>query len=149
MSVETELKQLIVKANECINSIERFDLICLKEKYQDPIIQKTLHLICILKGKAPTKRNAKELLNPLTFKLEFSKIESKTLRPESIIRAYKHLIINKDMLNDKNLRSNYPTIIKLLEWANCILIINKSNTKNIKQNGKVTPSMLPEIKVSL
>ncbi len=85
--------------------------------HQNDFVQKTLQLLCLLKGKAPTWPNSRALLSPLTFKMEFSMTDVTKLRSENIIRAHEWMNTYRETLNPTYAEKEQPAAGKLLEWA--------------------------------
>eukprot|EP00826_Nyctotherus_ovalis_P025275 TRINITY_DN1957_c0_g1_i1.p1 TRINITY_DN1957_c0_g1~~TRINITY_DN1957_c0_g1_i1.p1 ORF type:complete len:284 (-),score=33.34 TRINITY_DN1957_c0_g1_i1:125-976(-) len=139
-SVEDESCQLQTRAEECIMALKKKDVIELKEQYQNSMVRTVLQLLCVIKGKTPTWESCRELLNPITFVLEFTRINVSRLKLENICRAYNHLIANKELFNTSLLHNMHPAAIRVLEWINIAVILYKHRA------GRVTEaSMLPEI----
>ena len=123
--IDEEYYQLIAKAEECINSLHKADIISLKEARQDEAVQKVMQLLCILKGKVPTWNNACYLLNPLTFKIEFSMTDVSKLRAENIARAQEWMNIHHEVLNTPYVEKTSLPAGRLLDWATNVLMLYK------------------------
>ena len=124
-TVDDEYYQTATKAEDCINCLNKSDIIALKESRQSEVVQKVLQLLCIVKGKAPTWQNARELLNPLTFKIEFSIADVTRLRSDNIVRAQEWLSLYREVLNIPYVEKAQPAAAKLLEWAINVLLLYK------------------------
>ena len=135
LNIEDESLQLLSRIKECINSLKKKDIIELKEQYQNNLIKSILHLLCIIKGKRPTWEHCRELLNPLTFHIEFAQMNIPRLKQENIYRVYNYLIANKELFN--TISHIHPAAVRILEWINIVVILYKHKA------GK--EQVLPEI----
>jgi len=147
MHIDSEAEQIVQKAEDLINSIHKSDIIELKENRQNEIIVKTVQILCLIKGKAPTWQNARDLLNPLTFKLEFSMTDVGKLRSENIARTVEWLTMYKDILNNPDSQNINQALPKIIEWTNCILSLFKYNYgKKTMENSQTDSFTLPKVR---
>ncbi len=73
-----------------------------------PLVEKVLLMICLLKGHiAPTWATAKEVLNPLTFKLELSLLDITGLKHGNVLKINTILKTTKGLNKIVNILKHY------------------------------------------
>ena len=135
-----------MNSREFINSLDKSDIIRLKEHRDNAGNVEVLKLLCLIKGKTPTWFNSKEILNPLIFNLEFSSVNVENLKKSNVERAYQHFIKHKKMFHGENLSIIDPAARKLLDWvtSNIVMYKHKCYNKSKNSESSILPVLTPK-----
>ncbi len=119
----------MARAKDSIDGLTNASIIALKESKTNPVVQKAMMALCIIKGKTPTWDSARKILNPLTFKMEVLRTDVEKLRPENVLRAQEWLDEHRDLA--KALRAQrFEAAARVLEWVRLTVVLSRTSVAN-------------------